>query len=135
MSDDLLMLKREGILGGGSGLMIPRKIFDEVGGFDTRLSTSADWDLFYQISKRYSVGFINEILIKYRMHNSNMHANVNAMEHDMMLAFEKAFSVQTLKLTSLRRRAYGSLHQILAGSYFAVGNYRAFFPFDKESDV
>ena len=67
VSNDLLMLKREGVLGGGSGLMVPRSVFEEVGGFDTRLSTSADWDMFYQISCRYPVGFVPEILLKYRV--------------------------------------------------------------------
>ena len=126
VSATLLMSKREGVLGGGSGLMVPRRVFDEVGGFDLRLSTSADWDLFYRISERYSVGFVPEILLKYRVHNSNMHGNVKVMEHDMMLAFEKAFRTQDREIQAARRPAYGSLHQMLAGSYFVAGNYPAF---------
>jgi len=126
VSSILLMLKREGVLGGGSGLMVPRRVFDEIGGFDLRLSTSADWDLFYQVSERYAVGFVAEILLKYRVHNSNMHGNVRVMEHDMMLAFEKAFSTTEPEILAVKRPAYGSLHQILAGSYFVAGNYPAF---------
>ncbi len=125
VSGELLLIKQT-ILGGGSGLMVRRDVFDEVGGFDNRLSTSADWDLFYQISSRYPIGFVPEILLKYRVHNSNMHSNVSAMEHDMMIAFEKAFIEMTPELKKIRRRAYGSLHQNLAGSYFAAGNYTAF---------
>ena len=122
----LLMLKREGVLGGGSGMMIRRTVFDEVGGFDLRLSTSADWDLAYRVSELYEVGFVAEILLKYRVHNSNMHANVGVMEHDMMLAFEKAFRTKDAEIIGVRRAAYGSLHQILAGSYFVAGNYPSF---------
>ena len=61
VSATLLMSKREGVLGGGSGFMVPRRVFEEVGGFDLRLSTSADWDLFYRIRERYAVGFVPEI--------------------------------------------------------------------------
>lgn len=122
----LLMLKREGVLGGGSGMMVRRDVFDEIGGFDLRLSTSADWDLAYRVSEKYSVGFVPEILLKYRVHNSNMHANVGVMEHDMMLAFEKAFGTKDAEILGVRRAAYGSLHQILAGSYFVAGNYPSF---------
>lgn len=122
----LLMLKREGVLGGGSGMMVRRKVFDEIGGFDLRLSTSADWDLAYRVSERYTVGFVPEILLKYRVHNSNMHANVGVMEHDMILAFEKAFRTNDAEIQAAKRPAYGSLHQILAGSYFVAGNYAAF---------
>ncbi|MFT3743910.1 MAG: glycosyltransferase family A protein [Pyrinomonadaceae bacterium] len=122
----LLMLKREGVLGGGSGMMVRRSVFDETGGFDLGLSTSADWDLHYRVSERYTVGFVPELLLKYRVHSSNMHANVGVMEHDMMLAFEKAFRTNEAEILAVRRAAYGSLHQILAGSYFVAGNYPAF---------
>lgn len=121
--EDLLMLGRKGVLGGGSGLMVPRKIFDEIGGFDPRLSTSADYDFFVQVASRYKVGFVSEILLKYRIHGSNMHGNVKVMEHDMMIAFEKAFADARPEITALKRKAYGNLHQTLAGSYFVAGNY------------
>jgi glycosyltransferase involved in cell wall biosynthesis len=123
VANQLLMLKREGVLGGGSGLMVPRRVFDEVGGFDMRLSTSADWDLFYQISNRHSVGFIPEILVKYRVHASNMHSNVAVMEHDMTIAFDKVFGGAS---TAHSRLCYGDLYKTLAGSYFRAGNYGHF---------
>ncbi len=123
VSNELLQFKREGVLGGGSGLMVPRKVFDDVGGFDLRLSTSADWDLIYQISNRYPVGFVPEILLKYRVHNSNMHSNINVMEHDMSIAFKKALGDQS---TAQSRLCYGILYKTLAGSYFRAGNYTAF---------
>lgn len=121
--DDLLMLGRKGILGGGSGLMVPRTIFDSIGGFDTRLSTSADYDLFVQVALRHKVGFVPEILLRYRVHGSNMHGNVRAMEHDMTIAFEKAFGEAGRRGAGLKRKAYGRLHQTLAGSYLAAGDY------------
>lgn len=126
VSTILLQLKREGVLGGGSGSMVPRSVLDELGGFDTRLSTSADWDLFYRISERWPVGFVPEVLLRYRVHNSNMHGNVAVLERDMKLAFEKAFTHPKVEIASVRRLAYGSLYQILAGSYFRSGNYSAF---------
>ena len=103
--------------------MVPRRVFEEVGGFDLRLSTSADWDLFYRISDRHRVAFVPEILLKYRFHNTNMHSNVGVMEHDMVLTFEKIFgNARTLN----SRRAFGNLYKILAGSYFRNHNYKQF---------
>lgn len=123
ISAELLMFRRPVILGGGSGIMVPRRIFDEIGGFDTRLSTSADWDFFYRISSRHRVGFVPEVLLKYRVHGSNMHGNIAAMEHDMMLGYEKAFADGA---TANSRECYGNLHRVLAGSYFRAGRYTDF---------
>jgi glycosyltransferase involved in cell wall biosynthesis len=123
VADALLRFERPVILGGGSGLMVPRRVFDEIGGFDMRLSTSADWDMFYQVSSRYSVGFVPEILLKYRFHLSNMHANIAAMEHDMLLGFEKAFAGGS---SAERSKCYGNLYKMLAGSYFRSRKYPDF---------
>lgn len=123
VSHDLLSLNRAVILGGGSGMMIPRKVFDEIGGFDLQLSTSADWDVFYQISRRYKVGFVSDILLKYRMHGANMHGNIARMEREMMIGFEKAFAQGT---TANRAECYANLHRTLAGSYFYAGQYKDF---------
>jgi Glycosyltransferases, probably involved in cell wall biogenesis len=123
VSHEFLLFERAVILGGGSGFMVSRKVFEEVGGFDPRLSTSADWDIFYRVSSRYRVGFVPEILLKYRVHNSNMHANIPRMEHDMMLGFEKAFAAGA---SVNRRECYGNLHRTLAGSYFHANQYLEF---------
>jgi glycosyltransferase involved in cell wall biosynthesis len=111
------------VLAAGSSLLIPRHTFDAVGGFDVQLSTSADWDFSYRISARQRVGFVPEVLIKTRTHGSNMQSNVRVLEHDMLLAFSKAFSSPDPKLAKLRRRSYGHLHLVLAGSFFRAGNY------------
>jgi|CXWL01.1.fsa_nt_gi glycosyltransferase involved in cell wall biosynthesis len=119
--NDMLMLK-PGVLGGGSGVMIRREVFEAVGGFDTRLSTSADFDLFVRISGQYRVGFVPSVLLRYRYHTANMHGNVRAMESDMKLTFEKAFKDGAPN----ERRCYGRLYQTLAGSYFHAGDLRGF---------
>jgi len=122
----MLLLSEPVILGGGSGVMIQRDVFEQHGGFDPRLSTSADWDLYYRIAARARVAFVPDVLMRYRIHLSNMHRNVRAMEHDMLLAFEKAFSESESSLQAIRRQCYGNLHSVLAGSFYAVGQYKGF---------
>lgn len=123
---ELLLLERPVILGGGSGLAVRRTAFDEVGGFDTRMSTSADWDLCLGVSRRYRVAFIPEVLLRYRIHGSNMHSNVRAMEHDVLIGFEKAFSNGDRSLADIRSRCYANFYRTLAGSYFHAGQYVGF---------
>ncbi|MGV3722828.1 MAG: glycosyltransferase family 2 protein [Actinomycetota bacterium] len=123
---EMLLFRSPTILGGGSGVMIARSAFDEVGGFDPRLSTSADWDLYFRLASRCPVGYVPEPLLQYRLHGSNMHGNIGAMERDMLLAYSKAFADPSSPVQNLRRRAYGNLHSVLAGSYFSVGRKQDF---------
>ena len=122
VATDMLLFNRAVILGGGSGLMVKRSAFEALGGFDTSLSTSADWEFFYRMAAHARVGFVPSALLKYRVHGSNMHANVRAMEHDMLIGYEKAFSCNRGILPELRRRCYGNLHMVLAGSFFRAGH-------------
>lgn len=126
VSAELMMFEKAVILGGGSGVMIPRPVFDEVEGFDESLSTSADWDLYFRISSAFSVGFIGQPLLRYRLHGSNMHSNIPRMEGEMIMAYLKAFSGSSRNGNLHKGKAYGSLFRVLAGSYFRAGKYRDF---------
>ena len=123
VSSELLRFDRTVILGGGSGLMVPKNVFDEIGGFDLRLSTSADWDFFYQVTSRYRTGFVPELLLDYRMHGSNMHGNIRRMEKEMLLGFDKAFSGRD---AAIKHECYGNLHRTLAGSFLRANDYGKF---------
>lgn len=127
VGNEMLKLSRPVILGGGSGAVIPRNTFLSVGEFDRRLSVSHDWDMYYRIARCQKVGFVPEVLLQYRVHGQNMHENVRKMEQDMLLCFAKAFQNETSSEIQIsRRRAYGNLHRMLAGSFF---HSKQFLPF------
>lgn len=123
VSSELLKFDRGVVVGVGSTSLMPKKVFDELGGFDHRLSTAADWDLSYRLASEYKIGFVDEPLVLYRVHSSNMHGNIAVMEHDMLLGFEKAFASDT---TASKTLCYGNLYKTLAGSYFRSGKYLSF---------
>lgn len=125
VAEEMLLWRRVVILGGGSGVVMPRKVIQEVGGFDASLSVSCDWDLYLRIALRYPVGFVAGPLLKYRLHGANMHKNIRAMERDMLRVYRKAFASQR-GLRRLRRRAYANLYAVLAGSYLSNKQYRNF---------
>ena len=123
---EMLLLRRPVILGGGSGALIPRAVLEAVGGFDETLSTSADWDLYYRIARRYQAAFVPRPLVRYRIHAGNMHAGIGAMERDMLRAYAKAFAEPDPAVHALRRRASGRLHAVLAGSHYRAGSLPGF---------
>lgn len=124
--EEMLLFRRAVVLGAGSTAMLPRELFQELGGFDERLSTSADWDLCYRVARRHSIGFVPESLVKYRIRRASMHFNIRVMERDMLLAYAKAFGEATPAIQRLRRPAYGALHAVLAGSFFQARQYGPF---------
>lgn len=72
-----------------SNALIRTRIVDELGGFDEGLSTSADYDLWLRIASRHSVVRVDQVLVKYRRHESAMFRNIEAQIHDMQRIFAK----------------------------------------------
>jgi glycosyltransferase involved in cell wall biosynthesis len=64
--------------------MIKSKCIHQIGGFDETLSACEDWDLWYRIAEKFSIGFLHCFTIKYRdTENSNstdMRRNFKSVE-------------------------------------------------------
>jgi glycosyltransferase involved in cell wall biosynthesis len=126
VAEEMLRLDRHVVQGPGSGILVPRRIVEEVGGFDDRLPPSDDWEICYRIALRYRIGFVREVLVRYRQHGKGIHLNIPKMENAMFLALEKAFASPDAAVQSMRTHTYGRLHRILAGCYFQARNPRQF---------
>ena len=67
-------------------IAVRRSVYEEVGGFDSRLVCSEDWEMWVRIAARYGVWYEPEPLAFYRMHdNSNTGRHVRTAE-DMTCA-------------------------------------------------
>lgn len=126
VADQLLLWENAAVNVSGSSIMVRRKAFDAVGGFDPRQKCGEDWDLCYRIARRYRVGFVQESLVNYRSHGAAAHRNVEEMERGMGLFYEKAFAEEDPEVMALRRRALGNYNRVLAGSYFRSDQYLDF---------
>lgn len=122
----LLRMDPETIGAAGSTVVVPKRVAEEIGGFDSRLPPSEDWDFCYRVAVRYPFGHVAEPLLRYRLHGSGIHMNFARMENGMLLAFQKAFASTDPGVRSLRRYAYGRLHSVLAANYFHSGRFGSF---------
>jgi glycosyltransferase involved in cell wall biosynthesis len=106
--------------------LIDRSTLIGMGGFDPALSMSADWDLLVRVLLGGEVAYIDEPLVRYRLHETNMSRDVSAMERDMTHTFGKTFADRRLPeaIRARKRRAYGRLYRMLAGSYRDSGDRR-----------
>jgi glycosyltransferase involved in cell wall biosynthesis len=107
--------------------LVRREELLKIGGFDPALSVSADWDLLFRVLLGGPIAYVDEPLVHYRIHGTNMSRDVAAMESDMTHAFAKAFADPRLPdaLKERERRAYAALYRMIAGSYVSRGERRA----------
>ena len=128
LSVEDLLLWRSGAVSSSSNLLIRRETFDEVGGFDERLTASEDWMMTLRLLSRGALTAIPDPLVRYRVHGANWSLSVEAIEGGMMGAFAQVFDDPAAdpRHRALRRRAYANLHRMLAGSYFSKRQWRPF---------
>lgn len=60
------------VVGGESTAMFSRKIYEEVGGFSNKLSTSSGWDFFRKCSLQTNFDFTDQVYVLYRQHDENI---------------------------------------------------------------
>lgn len=123
-----LVLEKPFMTGIGSTGIVPLDAINAIGGFDERLSVSADFDLACRLAMRGPVDAVPKPVVLYRQHNRQMHLDPSRIIHDTSIAFDKLFSDPALpaELSKLRRRALANLDVSVAGSYLKAGNRRRF---------
>jgi len=126
VAKDLALNEDTVINGPGGAILVKRSVIEDVGGFDERLRNGEDWEFCLRVAQKYKIGFVPEPLVDYRNHGSNVSKNIHEMERSTLIAWQKAFSTEDASIRALRRRSYGNLHKVLAGSHLHYGNYAGF---------
>jgi glycosyltransferase involved in cell wall biosynthesis len=57
-----------------SGVTLPRSVFDEIGFFDEAITNGDDHDLWFRVTWRYDIGFLNIHGFRYRIRESGISA-------------------------------------------------------------
>lgn len=102
-------------------MLLSRRAFDAVGGFDERLSTSADTDLACRVAVSCTVGRVDAPLVLYRQHGQQMHHNLDALERDMKLVHRKFFLERFSPEVAIRHREAKAGLQLT----LAIGRWRS----------
>jgi glycosyltransferase involved in cell wall biosynthesis len=74
-AEQLLVTNRIAVV----AVMVRRSCLDAVGLLDQALAPADDWDLWLRLAVRFPFGFINEVLAKYRLHETNESKNTLTM--------------------------------------------------------
>jgi len=103
--------RRWGLVEGNGALlsstaMIRRTAFQDVGGFRSSLSTSADLDFGLRVTTRGPVEALGDPLVLYRTHPVQMHSILDAFEREATVVLDEHFHEQA----SDHRRGLANLH-------------------------
>lgn len=76
-----------------SSVVIKRRILYDVGFFneDRKLFAVEDYDLWLRITKKYKVDFINELLVKYRIHSHKISGSRNKSYYGLCKVYKEEF--------------------------------------------
>lgn len=114
----LLLAMSTNVIHSPSSVVVRKSLLDEVGHFDTNLSTSADWQMWVRLAKRTAFGYLDQALVRYRIHSQQMHNNIPLMERDMVYAFRKLHQENDyFESESHYRECLSNLYLILAACY------------------
>jgi glycosyltransferase involved in cell wall biosynthesis len=101
-----------------SSLVISKSLLQQhPKGFDENLGTSADWEFWVRLAKDNDFGYLDEALIKYRIHDGQMHKNIPLMDKEMNYAFLKVKGVGAFYSEKYFNTCYAKLCLILGLSY------------------
>ena len=122
------LLTRGNVVGSVCTVLCERALLERVGGFDATLSQCADWDMWVRLAEITEFLYVDEPLVTYRQHASNMSRDARLLEKDSVRVLEKGFALPgvTAELRARRRRALGRNDMALAGTYYRAGLWRDF---------
>jgi glycosyltransferase involved in cell wall biosynthesis len=66
------------VAGSGSAVLVRRACLERVGGFDERLPSSEDWEMWLRLAEHYAFDYVDEVLVHLRRHGGSMQAQREA---------------------------------------------------------
>jgi glycosyltransferase involved in cell wall biosynthesis len=97
-------------------MLMRRRVFFEVGGFDESLRTHEDWDMFVRIVLRYPIEILDVPLVKIRVHDASLTADWSRMYVGATIVLNKWLNSQLLSVAELK-----ILRVRLAHTHFSYG--------------
>jgi len=112
-------------------IAIKRKVYESLGGYDSRLIHSADWEMWVRIAARYPIWYEIEPLAIYRVHSSSdtsklVRTGANIQDRRRCIQLNQQHLPST-KANSLTRKAlaYSTMYGLrLAYQLFKSGQHR-----------
>jgi glycosyltransferase involved in cell wall biosynthesis len=113
-------------------IVVQRSAYAEVGGFDSRLNHTADWDMWKRLIWRYATLFEPEVLAYYTAHSKSdssrlMRSGSNLLDSRRAISIGKRYFpiARQVELSRRARISHANMGLFTAERFLASGDYRA----------
>jgi glycosyltransferase involved in cell wall biosynthesis len=93
---------------GASNVVVRASALERVGGFDTHLRRTEDWDLWIRLARRRPPAAVAAPLVAYRFHRGNLIADVDAIVREPEVLAAR-YGIDVDRAAVLRRGAWAAL--------------------------
>lgn len=91
-------------------LMVPKQVFQALGGFDESVSWGEDIDLYFRITREYAIDLVPEALCRVRVHPASASASKLGSAESFHRVLEKALQADPSLSADFGRRAFANLY-------------------------
>jgi hypothetical protein len=101
-----------------SSVLIEREAYLDAGGFSESLQSIEDWELWIRVANVHEIAYVNEPLVRYRVHSSSMSRSTRHTLPYHMKVIEKVFAQGgpaerfRYQMPSAKARSYSICSQI-----------------------
>jgi glycosyltransferase involved in cell wall biosynthesis len=128
-----ILLQRNVIAGGASGVVAATELVRRIDGFDPRLSVFADWDLWTRLALESPVAVVYRPMHAYRIHAMGMSTATAEVRHELDEIDGKYFQLREERGVHLNRPAMelwmGDRAQRGGRRFSAIGYYQRSVPY------
>lgn len=97
----------------GSNPLIRHQALEEVGGFDSSINSTADWDMYLRLAAKYEFIAVPDVQVFYRISSDSMSAGIVNMEAQSRTVIERGFNQAPASLQYLKKRSLSKLYEYL----------------------
>ena len=101
--------------GGGTGPMIRRSVYEEVGGFDETFQRNQDYEFMLKITKRYKLAFVDAVCYIIYVHD---HKNLKVTYDQILNNYLKTFEKEINALSDDKRREFDKIIDLQSFRYY-----------------
>jgi glycosyltransferase involved in cell wall biosynthesis len=99
---------------GTSGVMFRKWLVNDVGYFDQSVSNSDDVEFFFRVTRKYDIGYIDQVYHRRRVHPGNISARTRAL-HAKLRVYGRQ------KAVAMSQKGERELDQFLASVLYSIG--------------